>query len=134
MDWEEVTKLEENEYKRGYDEGILKGIEQGYEEAFLFGLEHAYNKYLLAGELYGRVCFWLKEENSQHPKIKKAHRHLEQLKSLLESLPTNNELEETDAGFDSYWNKITAKAKVVSSLLGTKILPAEKIDANDGFE
>ncbi|WBW74682.1 CIA machinery involved in ribosome biogenesis protein Lto1 [Schizosaccharomyces osmophilus] len=134
MEWEEVTDFEQIQYQKGYDEGTAVGHQQGYEEAFLFGLEHAYEKFLLIGEIYGRVCVWLQDENVRQPKVKKAKKHLEQLKTLLDALPFHNEHENTEAGFDAYWNRITAKTKVVSSLLGIRILPLDAEQDNDGFE
>ncbi|EEB07644.1 DUF1715 family protein [Schizosaccharomyces japonicus yFS275] len=133
MVFDEVLEMEESIYREGYEEGLKNGEKEGRQEALLFGLEHAYNRFLLLGEIQGRCTVWLAHAD-EHPKLRKAKRHLEQLDQLLQKVPFHNETKDVEHSFDTFWNKIEAKCRLLSSVLGTKILPTKPVDKLDGFE
>lgn len=128
---DDVLDLENQYYKEGFNLGVEDGSRAGRIEGRVFGLEKGCEKFLQMGRLSGKVSVWSARISkpaetpatdanlrpmSGSDRLKK---HVHRLKDLTdpETLSTQND-EENVADFDDSLRDATAKATLISKLIG----------------
>lgn len=121
--FDEIVLTEEKHARLGYEEGFRDGQAQGNQEGYQLGYAQGVQLGEELGSIYGEV---VAQEQQQH--TDKVQRTLQQLRTLIEKFPRQNDPEADIIGAVEH---IRNTHRLLSALLGTKKVTHQDSSASE---